>query len=401
MSGALRYLAVFIGLIALVLTVVLLLNLQLGERALGSVEATRAASEWQQQTKGVTYAPPTTNTRPFKVLRLADRLGEINAVVLGSSTGMGITSQILPEPLRIYNFTLTANSTAAIIAEAEYLIRHHPSRLKWMLIGLDWSIGMIYYRHAVTPLTLEPAAMLTPSAMPAIAWHRRVADALALPRVTNLAKALRAVATADSPIAAFRTTFFGMASDPYPCSDGVPARDFDVVNRGKCLGFRYDGSWTFGGEKRLSQAQSAVLARAAAAPSSKFSRFLCMTGGKPNPEFLERLRVVAETRKSAGGETVFYLPPMIPGMEAAFREAAEARKCLDLTLQTLADWAVSNQITIIDAGASERFGCVAGEFLDEHHAYPECHARVFRKFFEDQRAGRVTPGLYRPPSHVS
>ena len=38
------------------------LNLALGERALGSAEAVRQASAWQQESKGVTYAPPVTTS---------------------------------------------------------------------------------------------------------------------------------------------------------------------------------------------------------------------------------------------------------------------------------------------------------------------------------------------------
>lgn len=396
MSPGARYTAVLLATAGVLLALILGLNLLLGERALGGPESTRLASEWQQQSKGVTYAPPTTRTRPFKSLRLADRLADINAVVLGSSTGMGIRANLLPEPLHAYNFTSTANPTANLVGEAEYLVAHHGDRLRFMLVGLDWSIGMIYYATPPATLDLSPQAALSGASHPPVALHRKITDALSYPKVVNLLKVLRSVARADDRADSFHHTFFDIAGTPYPCADGDTARDFDVVNRGICLGFRYDGSWTFGGERRLAPARAAVLARAAAAPSSKFSHYLCQTGGVPNAEYLRRFGAAAQRMAQQGGRMVFLLPPMIPGMEQAMSEDPANRACLAQTKSLIGQWAQQYQVTVIDAGASERYGCEAGEFLDEHHAFPECHRRVLDFYFQAQREGRALPGLLRP-----
>lgn len=396
MTAGARYIAIFLVVVGILLALILVLNMQLGERALGGPESTRLASEWQQQSKGVTYAPPTTRTRPFKSLRLADRINDINAVILGSSTGMGIRADLLPDPLRAYNFTSTANATSNLIGEAEYLLTQHGDRLRFMLVGLDWSIGMIYYDTPPAVVDLSPRTALSGASHPPVALHRKITDALSYPKVVNLLKALRSVVRADNPADSFQRTFFDIAGSPYSCADGDTARDFDVVNRGICLGFRYDGSWTFGGEKRLSPARAAVLARAAAAPSSKFSHYLCQSGGKPNPEYLRRFGAAAQRMAQQGGRMVFMLPPMIPGMELAMDETPANRACLAQTKSTIEQWAQQYKITVIDAGASERYGCEAGEFLDEHHAYPECHRRVLDFYFRAQQDGRVKPGLFRP-----
>ena len=91
-----RYLSVLLITLGFALGAVVTLNLVLGDRGLGNLHATRAASLWQQATRGVTYAPPVGGTGPFKILRLADRLPEINAIVLGSSTLMGVTQSVVP-----------------------------------------------------------------------------------------------------------------------------------------------------------------------------------------------------------------------------------------------------------------------------------------------------------------
>ena len=74
------------------------LNLLLAANYL-RVDKNRLASDWQQATRGVTYAPPISHNRPFKTLRLNDRIDGINTVVFGSSTTMGIGEGAFPPPL--------------------------------------------------------------------------------------------------------------------------------------------------------------------------------------------------------------------------------------------------------------------------------------------------------------
>lgn len=391
-----RYLFVFIGLFSTVVAVILALNLVLGERGLGSVDAVRQASAWQQATGGVTYSPPVTHTRGFKAHRLADRAAEINAVVLGASSLMGITESLFPAPLRVYNFTLTANPTAMVAAEAEYIDRHHAPQIRTLLIGLDWAIGMIYNAGDVPSLDMTPAATLVNYGAGTVPLHRKLADALSSPKVMNLGNALRAAVKSGHPAASFKHTFFDLAGAAYRCADGTPARDYDVVNRGMCLGFRHDGSWTFAGERHLSEARAQLLARAAAAPSSQFSKYLCVTQGEPNPEYLRRLGAFAQRFIRNGGDVAFILPPLIPGMEHEMRKVAVSNSCLARTKAVLDAWARQHGVTVIDAAASERFGCKAEEFLDENHAWPECHARVMGRYWRDKAQQRVAPGLYRP-----
>ncbi len=59
-------------------------------------------------------------------------------------------------------------------------------------------------------------------------------------------------------------------------------------------------------------------------------------------------------------------------------------------------WARQHGVTVIDAAASEHFGCKPEEFLDENHAWPECHARVLGRYWDDHAQQRIAVGLYRP-----
>ena len=396
MNNGRRYVAVFLGIFGAILLSILALNLMLGQRSLGSPEVTALASEWQEKTHGVTYAPPVTAPRPFKILRLLDRLPGINAMILGSSTGMGILSAMFPAPIVPYNFATVANPTANLIGEADYVVSHFGNQVKWLFVTLDWSIGFVYRSEPPHAVSLTRDAAIGRRSLPDVPLLARLQDALSLPKVKALGAAIKAVVRASNPISAFRQTFFQPASDDYRCSDGTPAKDFDVIHRGRCVGYRYDGSHTFGDEDHLTPGKAAILARAAAAPSSKFTQFLCETEGKPNPEYLARLAASARRFAALGGRMIFLLPPLIPEMEKELLKVSHARTCLERTKSSLADWARQNDLVVIDAGQSERYGCAPGEFLDEHHAFPECHARVFSKFWRDREAGRAGPGLYRP-----
>jgi hypothetical protein len=103
----------------------------------------------------------------------------------------------------------------------------------------------------------------------------------------------------------------------------------------------------------------------------------------------------AQRFAAKGGRMMFILPPLAPGMENTLRNTPRWKACIDRTKASLDAWAQRYQVSIIDAGASERYGCVAAEFTDEHHAYAACYQRVLQRYFSDLEAGRVGVGLYR------
>jgi hypothetical protein len=93
---------------------------------------------------------------------------------------------------------------------------------------------------------------------------------------------------------------------------------------------------------------------------------------------------------------VFLMPPIIPGMETAMSRHEPNRACLERTKTVIGAWARQYGVTVIDAGRSERYGCEARDFSDEHHAYPECLGRALASYFRAEREGRVKPGLFQP-----
>lgn len=390
------YLLILLGCLGVALGGVLGLNLLLGERALGSSAIVKAASDWQQRTRGVTYPPPITANRPFKILRLHDRLPEINAVVFGPSTAMGLASGAFPKDVKIYNFSQTANPLLATIAEAEYVAKHFGNRVKWVFLSIDWAVGMPYQQGDPGTIDLSRKAALARGALPQVSFLSKLTDAVSWPRVRNLWALLRGVWRADDKLAAFRQAFFEMSSADYRCADGTLARDFDTINRGICAGFRYDGSATFTDGNRVEPQRAAELVRAAAAPSSKYSRAIVPSGGNLNPAFFERLAALAARLRKQGGTLVLFAPPLIPGLEHALAESQHAGGAVGNTKAALDAWGRREGVVIIDAGASERFGCEASEFLDEHHAFGECFSKVFHRFWKARAQGKARAGLWPP-----
>lgn len=342
----------------------------------------RLASHWQQETGGVTYAPPISNNRAFKTLRLHDRLGDINALVFGSSTVMSLTADAFPAGIRAYNFAQSGNSLLSVLGEADYVLTHWSDRIHTMLIPLDWSLGFTYQPGVLPQTDLAAERVPPPGPLPLITALR---EALSLPRIQELAAILRDIVRAGDPRTAARQFFFEPASAPYRCPDGVPARDFSTVHRGLCNGFRADGSATFADQKRVGAAEApAVIARAASA-SSQYARALAHTQGEPDAQMLRHLEQTVARARSRGVQVLLFMPPLIPELDARLQASAHSGDRLRQTKAVLRRWAQQQQLQLFDGGPSERYGCLPTEFIDAHHALPDCYRKFMKQFFADRR----------------
>ncbi|HTM52968.1 MAG TPA: hypothetical protein VL175_03030 [Pirellulales bacterium] len=341
----------------------------------------RLASEWQHATRGVTYAPPISRNRPFKTLRLDDRIQEINTVVFGSSTTMSITGEAFPPALKSYNFAQSGNALRSVIGEVEYVVEHWGDRTRLLVVPLDWALGFVYERGEPTPAELTPEAALREGKATRPSLSAELTDALSLPRLRILVDIIREVLKASDKAAAFRQIFIEPAGPEYRCQDGTPARDFDVVFRGMCNGFRYDGSATFADQKRLDTARAQALLATAASGSEQYAAALRRGHGEPNLALLDHLARLAHRLESKGGKLVVLLPPLLPGVEDALAHAPHSGPPLRRTKDALEAWSTRERITILDAGRSERYGCTGTEFIDRHHALPSCYRKVLSSFF--------------------
>jgi hypothetical protein len=342
----------------------------------------RLASRWQQETGGVTYAPPINNNRAFKTLRLHDRLGEINTLAFGSSTVMSLTADAFPAGIRAYNFAQSGNSLLSVLGEAEYVLKHWPDQIRLLLIPLDWALGFTHQSGALPPTDLAAERVPPPEPLPLLTALR---EALSLPRIRDLGSILGDIVRAGDPWTAAKQFFVEPASAPYRCADGLPARDFSTSSRGLCNGFRFDGSATFADQKRVSAAEApAVIARAASA-SSQYALSLSSTRGEPDAQLLQHLEGITARARSRGVQVLLFMPPLIPELDARLEASAHSGARLRQTKAVLRQWALQQQVPLIDGGPSERYGCQPTEFIDAHHALPHCYRKFMKQVFAHPR----------------
>lgn len=366
----------------LLLAPVLLLNLMLIANDYRH-DKNRLASRWQQETGGVTYAPPISNNRPFKTLRLADRLPEIDTVIFGSSTMLAIVVDALPQGMRAYNFAQTGNPLRNVVGEARYLVRHEHERVRRLIIPLDWSIGFVF-DDGSAPDTDLSAGSVPPPVLPGL--PARLREAMSLPRITVLGGALRDILRSGNSRTRAHRLFTEVVDEPYRCADGSLARDYDPMFRGKCVGFRADGTATFADQKRVTaETAPSVLGRAASA-SSQYALSLDKTAGRPGTALLGDLALLLREARVRGIEVVLMMPPLLPGLDARLAASAHSGDKLGRAKAALNTWASANGIALFDAGPSERHGCVATEFIDAHHALPPCYRKIMARLFAGRSA---------------
>lgn len=378
-----RYVWLLTACFSITLLPILFLNLQLDSLTLGHNDTVQQASAWQQATQGVTYAPNLTNTGLFKTLRLHDRLPQINGVVFGSSTALGVGAVMFPPPMKIYNFSQTGHELISVIGEAEWAIAH-ADNVKYLAIPLDWSLGFIYRggEPGMADLSSSVAQQQAIARADATPLMDRMRDALSYPRVATLFDILKHILRAQDSRAAFRQYFLQAVSDDYRCADGTLAKDFDTMYRGTCTGFRFDGSATFANLEPVQDARPLLLS--ATASNSKYVTNLTQYQGEPNPAMLRHLATLARQAEAKGGKLLLFMPPLLPGMEEAFLQHPLWSPTLVHSKDVLRAWAEREHIVILDAGRSERYGCTAAEFVDEHHAYASCYGKVFSGFWDKQ-----------------
>ncbi|MBI3223148.1 MAG: hypothetical protein HYZ46_08850 [Nitrosomonadales bacterium] len=353
-----------------------------------------AASDWQEQTHGITFTPTLGNNGFFKTLRLNSRLPEIDTVIFGASTAMTIDNDMLPKGWRLYNFTQSGSPVRDSIAQAEYLLQHAP-QIKHYIIMIDWAIDYVYEPEDPPVLDLKRAdrtqvlAQKQPSPTLAI-----LQEAVSYPRMSKLWQIFRSVMRSSDPTDAFRQYFLQLGSDEYLCPDGKSrGKDFGVYNRGACNGFRYDGSATFSDYTRVENVSALIIG--ATSSSSMYAKALQHTRGIPDQKLLDRLAAINNKLATAGGQLILIMPPLVPNMEQVLLHNPQLGHYLMQTKKSLSDWASSQRIVLSDFGQSERYGCHADEFLDPHHATQSCYQKIFSSYWQDAQRPDKTAAIPR------
>ena len=320
------------------------------------------AARWQSSSKGIA-SMPIPRLALFKDLSVKIHLDEhkINALVLGSSTAMGIRSEMFPKEMRVYNYSKNQYPLNKIIEEAYYFVEKYDN-VKWIVIGLDHSLGM-------TSGNFGKVKYRNKAPNKKISFRDKFFDAITLPRL--------------------KITLKNILKDPYedkaeylcPQNDGI-GKDFgEVLPPGRCAGFRYDGSATFNYHK-LSKAlwNSQLNEKALNLYISNISKL----AGTRSESFLVHLKKINDRLIKRSGGLILIYPPLMPNAEKIILNSAVGGDLINYKKE-IKEWASINKIQIIDAGMSEEYGCAPEEFHDPHHALDRCYSKIFNWFFKNNR----------------
>ena len=124
----------------------------------------------------------------------------------------------------------------------------------------------------------------------------------------------------------------------------------------------------------------------------RLSAFLPVTRGQPREALLDQLAVYANRLEQRGGRMIFFLPPVLPGLQSTILKQPGLGPYLMRAINIVKQWAEMNKLELLDFGPSEDFSCTAEEFVDSAHATPPCYRKAFIKIQQTR------PGLFRLPT---
>jgi hypothetical protein len=331
------------------------------------------AIHWQLRTKG-TVALSSKHIRTFKNLsgnNFIDK-NDVNALVLGSSTMMGVRGKMFPEGWTAHNFSKSDHFLRDTAGEAYYFAEKYEN-IRWIFIGLDYSLGKAFGGQDIkvyNPAEAEKEATFLGVFSDAITLNRLK---ITLKNIwSNLFRGDEKYLRPENG-----------SSGEYLCpeNDGS-GKDFGtVLAPGECWGYRYDGSATFKYHK-MSKAdwKSQLNEKGLKIYISKLGR----SAGKVNQNHLNHLKAINDLLNSRSGGLVLVSPPLMPGAEKLILES-RAGKYLQEYHEKLNRWASASHVKLLDAGASEKYGCTSDEFYDGHHALDRCYSKIFDRFFKENR----------------
>lgn len=331
--------------------------------------AAKAAS-WQRDTRGIVAFPPNAS-KEFKLRRIAAVAPTIRTAVFGSSRIMALGSrQTGPDS---YNFAINNESLFHSIAFANELLRTAPN-LRTVYVSVDWALGDAFAADAVPAIELPGREPMGPLLLSSLG------DSLTLPRVRLLAgTAFEDLIGNNRPPSLPLLLFYGHPPAVEQCADGLQYANFGFDQSLPCHGFFDDGSVTFDWLAALTPATAQAQRLQALAASSQYLQNLNRTNGTPNRGLLQALAALHRRLVERGGGVIALVPPMMPDLEKDILALPVAGPQLRQFHAAMKEWAAENRIRLLDFGASDRFGCVTREFIDAHHAKPDCWTRLFKQ----------------------
>ena len=315
------------------------------------------AFKWQMENRGVVGLTINISSA-YKQKMLEWRIAkkDIDTILLGSSTFMGIKEDMFKHH-KVFNGATNSNILYYTIAVAKYHSKHS-ANIKNVIIGFDWALGLPYWPYK--EIIHNPKVKNKKE----IHFIDKIKDAVSYQRVKIVVENIIDRLFADTIV-------------QYTCphEDTIGTDQFFKTDQPKsCHGFRFDGSAVFPGvpmsEKQWKEYVDNGL--------EKYQKFFDKKLGTIDTRYLNDFKEIDRTLKRKGGRLIILIPPLIPKATATMEKASKT--LYSDKLHRLLQFTKENNITVLNASKSEKFGCTYSDFLDPHHAFPTCYAKILDTF---------------------
>lgn len=318
------------------------------------------ASEWQTHTKGIAAISDKLSSKlKYHSGSSYIKRNTVNTIIFGSSTVMGIRSNIFHKPYIVYNYSTKANPLNKSLGEINFFLESNEN-IRWVIVGLDYSLGFPFHDDPILKHQVGEANTTNEK----VTFWEKIQDAVTLDRLKITLLNLWVKLTTED--------------EPYPCpkNDGI-GKDFGITRTPKmCDGFRYDGSATFHYRHMTSSDWKRKLSDKGL---KRYSDNLLTFSGEINNAYLMELAKIETILKARSGQLITLFPPLMPEAEEYLLKSPAGINLRRLKKE-FPTWAKKNGIVLIDAGKSEKYGCLYNEFYDQHHALDGCYRRIFQDF---------------------
>ncbi len=315
-----------------------------------------SALRWQNKTKGVMSMSAAVSTK-FKEMSTDYFISknDVDTLILGSSTSAGMRAYMFNGHIA-YNGAKNSNPLHKTISEANYYIKYS-NDIKYIFIAFDWALGFPYKKYS------NRKDIPSSSSDDSVNLFIKIKDAVSYQRVKIVAFNL------------YNNIFNPATTYKCPKENNIGTDFFFTPQVPRiCSGIRYDGSGTFSIQEPLSKKKWRNLLNTGL---EDYKKPLRDSLGKVDLRYLDDLKKIDENLKGRGGKLFIVVPPLMPGATALIKKSGDG-EYLEKTMNTLLAFTAKNDIDIIDASQSEKYGCIFSDFMDIHHAFPECYKKIMQ-----------------------
>ena len=314
------------------------------------------ALRWQFKSKGVISMSAAVSTK-FKEMSTNYFIikNDVDTLVLGSSTSAAIRAYMFDGHIA-YNGAKNSNPLFKTISEANYYIKYS-NNIKYIFIAFDWALGFPYAKY--TNHKYVPSS----NSEDGIDLFVKIKDAVSYQRIKIVVSNI------------YNNIFNPATIYECPKEDNIGTDFFFTPQVPRvCSGIRYDGSGTFSIQNPLSKKKWKDLLNTGL---EDYKKPLRDSLGKVDSKYLDDLKKIDENLKGRGGKLIIVVPPLMPGATALIKKSEDGGY-LEKTMNTLLTFTAKSNIEIIDASQSEKYGCIFSDFMDVHHAFPECYEKIMQ-----------------------